>query len=113
MDALWQSSLCLAAGIALTVCPLSNMKLRVFPDLRQHNLARLLRRGVRVTINSDDPAYFGGYIGDNFLATHLALGLGREELAALARNAIAAAFLDEGRREEIGAELEAYLARKG
>ncbi len=102
-----------AAGIALTVCPLSNMKLQVFPDLRQHNLARLLRRGVRVTINSDDPAYFGGYIGDNFLATHLALGLGREDLAALARNAIAAAFLDEGRREEIGAELEAYLARKG
>lgn len=101
-----------AEGIALTVCPLSNMKLQVFPDLRQHNLARLLRRGVRVTINSDDPAYFGGYIGDNFLATHLALGLGREELAALARNGIEAAFLDETRRGEIEAELEAYLAAR-
>ena len=98
-------------GIALTVCPLSNMKLRVFPDLRQHNLRRLLRRGVRITINSDDPAYFGGYITDNYLAAQRALGLDRDDVAALARNGIEAAFLDEGRRHELRAELEEYLVR--
>jgi adenosine deaminase len=98
-------------GIALTVCPLSNMKLRVFPDLRQHNLRRLLRRGVRITINSDDPAYFGGYMTDNYLAAQRALGLDRSDLAGLARNGIEAAFLDEGRRNELRVELEEYLAQ--
>jgi adenosine deaminase len=98
-------------GIALTVCPLSNMKLRVFPDLRQHNLRRLLRRGVRITINSDDPAYFGGYMTDNYLAAQRALGLDRNDLAGLARNGIEAAFLDEGRRNELRVELEEYLAQ--
>jgi adenosine deaminase len=102
-----------AEHVALTVCPLSNMKLQVFPDLRHHNLRRLLRRGVRVTVNSDDPAYFGGYIGDNFLAAQQALGLDRDDLEALARNGIEAAFLDNGRREELRAELERYLARLG
>ncbi len=100
-----------AEGIALTVCPLSNSKLQVFPDLRDHNLRRLLQRGVRITINSDDPAYFGGYIGDNYLAAQQALGLTREELAAIARNGIEAAFLDEERRAELLAELEGYLAQ--
>ncbi|MBM3694356.1 MAG: adenosine deaminase [Actinobacteria bacterium] len=100
-----------AEGIALTVCPLSNMKLQVFPDLRDHNLRRLLQRGVRITINSDDPAYFGGYVGDNYLAAQRALGLTREELATIARNGIEAAFLDDGRRAELLAELEGYLAR--
>jgi adenine deaminase len=98
-------------AVALTVCPLSNSKLQVFPDLRDHNLRRLLQRGVRVTINSDDPAYFGGYIGDNYLAAQAALGLTREELVAIARNGIEAAFLDEGRRAELLAELGAYAAR--
>jgi len=100
-----------AERIALTVCPLSNSKLQVFPDLRRHNLRRLLRRGVRVTINSDDPAYFGGYIGDNYLAAQRALGLDREDLAALARHGIEAAFVDEERRNELRTELEGYLAR--
>jgi len=86
------------------------MKLRVFPDLRQHNLARLLRRGVRVTINSDDPAYFGGYIGDNYLAAQRALGLDRDDLGRIAGNAIEAAFVDEGRRGELRRELSGYLA---
>jgi adenosine deaminase len=99
-----------AEGIALTVCPLSNSKLQVFPDLRDHNLRRLLQRGVRITINSDDPAYFGGYIADNYLAAERALGLTREELAAIARNGIEAAFVDEDRRAELLAELERYLA---
>jgi len=97
-----------AEGIALTVCPLSNMKLQVFPDLRDHNLRRLLQRGVRITINSDDPAYFGGYIGDNYLAAQRALGLTREDLVAIARNGVEAAWLDEARRSALLAELAGY-----
>jgi adenosine deaminase len=81
--------------IPLTVCPLSNVKLRVFPELRRHNLRQLLERGVLVTINSDDPAYFGGYIGDNYAATADALGLTREQMTQIARNSFRASFLDE------------------
>jgi adenosine deaminase len=79
--------------IPLTVCPLSNVKLRVYGDLASHNLGRLLDRGVNITINSDDPAYFGGYLGDNFRACALDLGLGARQLTALCENAIRAAFL--------------------
>ncbi len=81
--------------IPLTVCPLSNVKLRVFDTLEQHNLAKLLDAGLRATVNSDDPAYFGGYIGDNFLQVQLALGLDAEQLRALARNAFLASFLPQ------------------
>ena len=83
-----------AEQIPLTVCPLSNVKLRVFPTLEQHNLADLLRRGLRVTVNSDDPAYFGGYVGDNYVATASALTLTRDEVLELARNSFLASFLD-------------------
>src|SRR5262245_43347578 len=79
--------------IPLTVCPLSNLKLCVVPDLRAHNFARLLRRGVAVTINSDDPAYFGGYIADNYRATTVALDLTAAELVTVAENAARASFL--------------------
>jgi len=79
--------------IPLTVCPLSNLKLCVVPDLREHNFARLLRRGVAVTINSDDPAYFGGYLADNYRATAAALDLTPAELVAVAENAARASFL--------------------
>jgi adenosine deaminase len=79
--------------IPLTVCPLSNVELGVVQDLRDHNLARLLRAGLAVTINSDDPAYFGGYIEDNYLRCAEALDLTSHELVQLARNAIEAAFL--------------------
>jgi len=79
--------------IALTVCPLSNLKLRVVKDLKQHNFAKLLRRGVAVTINSDDPAYFGGYIGENFRQTAEALDLTAKELVTVAENAVHASFL--------------------
>ena len=79
--------------VPLTVCPLSNEKLCVVRDLREHNLARLLRRGVAVTINSDDPAYFGAYIEDNYRATAAALELTAGELVAIAENAVRAAFL--------------------
>ena len=81
-----------ARKIALTVCPLSNVKLRVFPSMKQHNIRTLLARGLRVTINSDDPAYFGGYIVDNFLAVHRALGLTQAEVHELASNSFAASF---------------------
>jgi adenine deaminase len=79
--------------IPLTVCPLSNLKLRVVKDLRDHNFARLLRKGVVVTINSDDPAYFGGYIGDNYLRIAEALDLTAAEIATCAENAVHASFM--------------------
>ena len=78
-----------ARRIPLTICPLSNVKLRVFPSMRQHNLRELLARGIRATINSDDPAYFGGYVVDNYLA----LDLTAKEVRQLARNSFEASFL--------------------
>ncbi|HEY0766353.1 MAG TPA: adenosine deaminase [Steroidobacteraceae bacterium] len=77
----------------LTMCPLSNVKLRVFDRLQDHNLKRLLARGLCVTVNSDDPAYFGGYVAENYLAVCEALGLSRAEVAQLASNSIEASFL--------------------
>ena len=81
-------------GIPLTVCPLSNVKLCVYPRIGEHNLKRLLDRGVKVMINSDDPAYFGGYVGANYLAVQRGLDLSRADLVQLARNSIDASFLD-------------------
>jgi len=77
----------------LTVCPFSNVKLRVFPELRQHNLRELFDRGVLVTINSDDPAYFGGYIADNYIGAAAALGLTADQMIQVARNSFVASFL--------------------
>jgi len=99
-----------AERIPLTVCPLSNVRLRVFPTLAHHNLRLMLERGLRVTVNSDDPAYFGGYISDNLLAVQRALSLDRGYLFALAGNAVEAAFVDEERRRELRVELETYAA---
>jgi adenosine deaminase len=79
--------------IPLTVCPLSNLKLCVVKDLAQHNFAKLLRKGVAVTINSDDPAYFGGYIGENYRQTAAALDLTPAELTHVAETAARASFL--------------------
>ena len=95
-----------AAQVPLTVCPLSNVKLRVFPDLAHHNVGRLLARGLCVTINSDDPAYFGGYVGDNYAATADALGLGRDQMVGVARNSFVASFLDDAERAGRLAELD-------
>jgi adenosine deaminase len=81
--------------IPLTMCPLSNIKLHVFDRMEQHNLKRLLERGLRVTINSDDPAYFGGYILENYRAAEQALGLSRVQLKQLAENSIQGSFLGE------------------
>ncbi len=77
-----------ADGTALTVCPLSNVRLRCVPTIAAHPLPTLLDAGVKVTVNSDDPAYFGGYIGDNYLALASGLGLGLSDLAALAANSM-------------------------
>ncbi len=84
-----------AEQVPLTVCPLSNVKLRVFDDLADHPIRRMLERGLLVTINSDDPAYFGGYIGDNYVATAAALGLDRDAMRQVARNSFLASFLDD------------------
>ena len=97
--------------VPLTVCPLSNLKLRVVKDLCDHNLARLLRTGLCVTINSDDPAYFGGYMNANFLATAEALKLTRDELVELARNSFTAAFVSEQERQPWLDELNAVAAQ--
>lgn len=84
--------------VPLTVCPLSNVKLCVFPDLRRHNLRQLLDAGLCVTINSDDPAYFGGYLNDNFVQLFAALDLGPREAYQLALNSFEASFVDEATR---------------
>jgi len=102
-------------GVALTVCPLSNLKLRVFDRLADHNLADLLRAGIKATINSDDPAYFGGYVNDNFVATFEALPqLGAAEAYALAKNSFDASFVDTAARrsmtERLGKTFDAFMA---
>lgn len=81
--------------VPLTVCPLSNLRLRVVPDLRDHPLRRMLEAGLLATVNSDDPAYFGGYIAENFAAVQAALGLTRAEIITLAGNGFRAAFIDD------------------
>ncbi len=96
--------------IPLTVCPLSNVKLRVFQRLEEHNLKSLLEQGIKVTINSDDPAYFGGYVGENYAATATALGLDRETLGRIARNSFEASFLAPGHKQQYLAELDRFLA---
>jgi adenine deaminase len=96
--------------IPLTVCPLSNVRLRVFPNLRAHNLKQLLERGLLVTVNSDDPAYFGGYVGDNFQASAAALDLSREDLVTLARNSFVASFLPEEQKRAYLAEIARFVA---
>ena len=80
--------------IALTVCPLSNQKLCVFPDLADHNLGQLLDAGLAATVNSDDPAYFGGYMNDNFTQTFAATGLNAQHAYTLAANSFEASFID-------------------
>jgi adenosine deaminase len=90
-----------AQGVPLTVCPLSNVKLKVFRRLEEHNLKRLLDAGLCVTVNSDDPAYFGGYVLDNYLACAAALGLTRAELAKLCANSVSASLLPSARKAEL------------
>ncbi|MGO4594269.1 adenosine deaminase [Leifsonia sp. 2TAF2] len=97
-----------AERIPLTVCPLSNVRLRATPDLRDHPLLRLDAAGVPVTINSDDPAYFGGYVGQNFAAVRDALGLTEERARRFARTSIEASFASDDRKAELLAELKGW-----
>ena len=92
--------------IPLTVCPLSNLKLCVVDTLEEHNLKGLLEAGLCATINSDDPAYFGGYIGENFLRSTEALDLNADDIYILAKNAFTASFLSEKEKERYIAELD-------
>jgi adenosine deaminase len=92
--------------VCLTVCPLSNVALRVVDRIEDHPLRRMLDRGLSVTVNSDDPAYFGGDILENFLAVAQALRLSDAQLVALARNAIDGSFAEATRKDELRAELE-------
>ena len=85
----------IAEKMPLTVCPLSNLKLCVVDDMADHNIRRLLQQGVHVTVNSDDPSYFGGYMNDNFIAIAEALDLSNDELKQLATNSFEASFIDD------------------
>jgi len=96
--------------VALTVCPLSNIKLRVFDRMEDHNFRQLLDAGLILTVNSDDPAYFGGYINDNFVALFDALPLDREDARQLARNGFEAAFLDADSKRKYLDEVDAFFA---
>lgn len=95
--------------IPLTVCPLSNVKLRVFESLTSHPLKRMMDAGLLVTVNSDDPAYFGGYLADNYLAVAEALDLSPLDMVTLARNSFEASFADEKRKAICLAEIDAFL----
>ncbi|WP_260475809.1 adenosine deaminase, partial [Streptomyces sp. WAC 06725] len=97
-----------ADQVPLTVCPLSNVRLRVIDELADHPLPAMLDAGLLVTVNSDDPAYFGGYADDNFTAVRDALDLDEETLRTLARNSFRASFLDEATRETYLKEVEAH-----
>ena len=100
-----------AERVPLTVCPLSNLKLCVFPDLAQHNLPQLLEAGLVATINSDDPAYFGGYMNENFLQTFAATGMGAEQAYTLARNSFEASFTTPELRQAWVEQLDGVFAR--
>jgi adenosine deaminase len=97
-------------GMCLTVCPLSNLKLCVVPDLKAHPLRRMLDAGLVATVNSDDPAYFGGYVNANFVAVADALDLSRDEIVTLARNSFAGSLLDAADKARHLAAIDAWVA---
>ncbi len=97
-------------AMPLTVCPLSNLSLAVVTDLADHPLRRMLDAGLVATLNSDDPAYFGGYVNQNYKQTQSALNLTRDELALLARNSLTASFASPERKAELLGALDSYLA---
>jgi adenosine deaminase len=99
-----------ASAMTLTVCPLSNLKLCVVNDLADHPIDRMLAAGLKATLNSDDPAYFGGYVADNYRAVTAARGLSREDLVTLARNSFEGAFLPSEQIERHLAKLDAFIA---
>jgi adenosine deaminase len=102
-----------AERVPLTVCPLSNVKLCVFDSMNEHNLKQMLGRGLCVTVNSDDPAYFGGYMVENFEAAQEALNLSRDDIYRLTRNAFQATFLDPEKKQTLLRELDDYCMSAG
>ncbi len=100
------------SGLPLTVCPLSNIKLRVFKNMREHNVVELLRLGLCVTLNSDDPAYFGGYMNDNFWALAEAHQMSDTEIARFSLNAIEASFASAERKQELRSTVEIFLKQQ-
>ena len=99
------------AGLTLTVCPLSNLSLCVVDDLRDHPMKRMLDLGLKATINSDDPAYFGGYVNQNYVETAAAVGLTREDIITLARNSFAGSFLSSADQARHIADIDEVAAR--
>jgi adenine deaminase len=99
--------------IPLTVCPLSNLRLRVVDELARHPLRRMLDKGLLVTVNSDDPAYFGGYVNQNYLAVSKALALGEDAIAILVGNGIKASLMPAAEKERMLAEVNRVLAQGG
>lgn len=97
--------------IPLTVCPLSNLKLKVVKRIEDHPIKEMMRKGLLVTINSDDPAYFGGYINENFLAIQKALKLSKKDIYSLAKNSFEASFLQEAEKEAMIAKLDGYILK--
>src|SRR6266540_3396776 len=98
--------------VPLTVCPLSNVRLRVVDDLAHHPLRRMLDKGLMVTVNSDDPAYFGGYVSENYRASAQALGLARDEIAAIVRNGIKASLISTAEKDKALADVDRVLAER-
>ncbi|MCZ6477661.1 MAG: adenosine deaminase [Gemmatimonadetes bacterium] len=99
--------------VPLTVCPLSNVRLRVFDRIEDHNIGLLLEAGLCVSVHSDDPAYFGAYVNDNYRAVRDAHGLGRSEIIRLTRNSLVGSFLDDTEKRRCLADLEASAADAG
>lgn len=99
-------------GVPLTVCPFSNVKLGGFDRLEDHVLPKMIEVGLNVSINSDDPAYFGGYVGDNYVGTQQALDLSDDAMVGIARNSLEATFLPTRHKQELLAELDAYVSDK-
>jgi len=96
--------------VPLTMCPLSNLRLRVVDDLVHHPLRRMMDKGVMASVNSDDPAYFGGYVNQNYLVISRALDLGREEVAAIVRNGIKASLMTASEKQQLFADVDRVLA---
>ena len=94
----------------LTVCPFSNVRLRVVPTLAEHPLKRMMEAGLTCTCNSDDPAYFGGYVGQNLRDTAAALKLSDEQAVELAKNSFEASFIDDAAKRRYLAEVDAFIA---
>ena len=95
----------------LTVCPLSNLKLKVVEDMKSHPLKKMMQKGLMVTVNSDDPAYFGGYINDNYSAVTRALDLSNEDIYQIARNSFAASFLTDNEKKLMMKKVDEYYSQ--